>query len=92
MNYPRSRRMYCNKCKQHTEFTISMYKKGRESILSQGTRRYKRKQKGYGGQVKPRQRKTAKTTKKQILIARCQTCGYESHTLKKRLRKLTISA
>jgi large subunit ribosomal protein L44e len=92
MKYPRSRRMYCNKCKQHSDFTITMYKKGRESILSQGTRRYKRKQKGYGGQVKPRQRKTAKTTKKQILMARCQTCGYESQTLKKRLRKLTISA
>jgi large subunit ribosomal protein L44e len=69
-----------------------MYKKGRESILSEGTRRYKRKQKGYGGQVKPRQRKTAKTTKKQTLMAHCQTCGYESPTLKIRLRKLTISA
>jgi large subunit ribosomal protein L44e len=92
MNYPRSRRMYCNRCKQHSEFTISMYKKGRESILSEGTRRYKRKQKGYGGQVKPRQRKTAKTTKKQTLMARCQKCGYESATLKIRLRKLTISA
>lgn len=92
MNYPRSRRTYCKKCKQHTEFTVSMYKKGKERALAKGTRRYKRKQKGYGGQVKPKQRKTAKTTKKQTLIARCGTCGYESHTLQIRLRKLTISA
>jgi large subunit ribosomal protein L44e len=69
-----------------------MYKKGKDRTLAQGTRRYKRKQEGYGGQVKPKQRKTAKTTKKQTLIARCQTCGYKSPTLKIRLRKLTISA
>lgn len=92
MNYPRSRRMYCQRCKQHTNFAIALYKKGKDRNLAEGNRRYHRKQEGYGGQVKPKQRKTAKTTRKQTLIARCRTCGYESHTLQIRLRKLTISA
>ena len=64
MKYPRTIRTYCNRCRQHTEFGVSIYKKGRDRNLAEGNRRYKRKQKGYGGQVKPRQRKTAKTTKK----------------------------
>ena len=53
---------------------ISQYKKGKESVFSQGRRRYDGKQKGYGGQKKPIFRKKAKTTKKVVLKLECQTC------------------
>ncbi|MHA1507046.1 MAG: hypothetical protein ACTSR0_07745 [Candidatus Asgardarchaeia archaeon] len=43
---------YCPRCNAHTEHTVSLYKKGKDSPLTAGNRRYMRKKKGYGGQPK----------------------------------------
>ena len=51
-----------------------------------------RKRRGYGGQRDPRQRKLAKTTKKQTLLLKCQTCGYTIQSYGIRLRKLELAA
>jgi large subunit ribosomal protein L44e len=83
-------RTYCPKCNKHTEHTVSLYKKGKDRALAEGNRRYDRKQKGYGGQKKPIQRKTAKTTKKQTLKLKCKDCGYIIQKRGLRLRKLEI--
>ena len=92
MKYPRSINTYCPKCGKHSEFAVSLYKKGKDRGLAEGNRRYARKQEGYGGQVRPRQRKTSKTTKKQVVMLRCSTCGYKMERLGIRLRKLVIAA
>ena len=92
MKYPRNITTYCPRCRKHTEFAVSLYKKGRDKSLAEGNRRYERKQEGYGGQRKPKQRRTAKTTKKQIIMLRCKTCDYKTQKLGIRLRKLEISA
>ena len=92
MKYPRNIMTYCPKCNKHTQFAVSLYKKGRDRKLAEGNRRYKRKQEGYGGQRKPKQRKMAKTTKKQTIILRCKNCEYKIPRLGVRLRKLEISA
>jgi len=92
MKYPKDITTYCSRCRKHTEFAVSLYKKGRDRVLAEGNRRYKRKQEGYGGQRAPRQRRTAKTTKRQLIILRCKTCGYKTQRLGIRLRKLEISA
>ena len=92
MKYPRNIKSFCQKCKTHTDFTVSLYKKGRDRSLAEGNRRYERKQEGYGGQRKPKQKRMAKTTKKQNLIIQCNSCGYKRQKLGIRLRKLTISA
>jgi large subunit ribosomal protein L44e len=68
---PRTIKTYCPKLKTHTVHKITQYKKGKESRLAQGRRRYDRKQKGYGGQTKPIFRKKAKTTKKVVLRLEC---------------------
>ena len=91
MKYPRSIATHCPKCNKHTEFTSTLYKKGKDRALAEGNRRYKRKQEGYGGQRKPKQRKTAKTTRKQVIMLRCNTCNYTTQRLGIRLRKLEIS-
>ena len=85
-------RTYCPTCKKHTEHTVTLYKKGKDRALAEGNRRYARKQKGYGRQKKPIQRRTAKTTKKQTLKLKCKDCGYIIQKRGLRLRKLEIEA
>jgi large subunit ribosomal protein L44e len=92
MKYPRRLNTYCPRCGKHREFTVSLYRKGKERKLAEGARRYARKQKGYGGQRKPRQRKFAKTTKKQTVMIRCTVCEYQTSRLGVRLRRLEITA
>ncbi len=91
MKVPKSLNTYCPKCKIHTEHTISLYRKGRDRPLAEGNRRYARKNEGYGGQRDPRQRKMAKTTKKQLLMLKCRTCGHIVERMGIRLRKLEIA-
>jgi large subunit ribosomal protein L44e len=93
MKAPKAINTYCPKCGKHTEHTVSLYRKGRDRILAQGNRRSLiRKRKGYGGQRDPRQRKFAKTTKKQTILLSCRTCGYTLHRYGIRIRKLEIEA
>ena len=68
---PRTIRTYCPKLKKHTVHKVTQYKRGKESRLAQGRRRYDTKQQGYGGQTKPKLRKNAKTTKKIVLRLEC---------------------
>jgi len=79
---------YCPRCKTHTEHTVALYKKGKDSPLSAGARRYNRKKAGYGSQPKPIQKKFAKTTKKQTLRLKCTKCGYIIQRKGMRLKKL----
>ena len=50
---------------------VSQYKKGQDSLVKQGKRRYDAKQKGFGGQTKPILRKKAKQTKKITIRLEC---------------------
>ncbi len=90
MNVPKTVTTYCSKCGAHTEHTVSLYKRGRDRVLARGARSHERKKKGYGGQKFPRQRKFAKTTKKQTLKLKCRKCGYTLHKEGIRLKKLEI--
>ena len=74
VNMPKVKKAFCKKCKKHTPHKVSQYKKGKESVFSQGRRRYDNKQKGFGGQKKPIFRKKAKTTKKVVLKLECNVC------------------
>ena len=58
---------------------VSQYKKGKDSKVAQGARRYKAKQSGFGGQTKPIFRKKAKQTKKITLKLTCVNTK-KSHT------------
>ncbi len=90
MKTPKERNTYCPKCKRHTAHRVKLYKKGRESAFTHGHIHYEWDRKGYGGQKYPKQRKTAKTTKKMTVKLECKECGYEVHQVLGRLKKLTI--
>ncbi len=92
MKTPKVSVTYCPRCNKHTEHTVALYKKGKDRVLAEGARRYSRKQKGYGGQKKPKQRKTAKTTKKQSLKLKCKVCGYTIQRAGTRAKKIEIKA
>jgi len=58
--------------------------------LPRGPRRHERPKKGSGAPKSPRQRRFAKTTKKQTLKLKCKVCGYIIHREGIRLSKLVI--
>ncbi len=93
MKAPKVRNTYCPKCGKHTSHAVSLYRKGRDRPMAQGNRRsLTRKRRGYGGQRDPRQRKLAKTTRKQTFMFRCQICGHTTQSNGIRLRKLDLAA
>jgi len=90
MKVPSVIRTYCPKCKTYQEHTVSLYKPGKRRALAKGERHHAWERKGYGGQKYPRQRRFAKTTKKQTLKLKCKVCGYIRHKKGIRLTKLII--
>ena len=74
VNSPKQKKGFCQACKCHRQHKVTQYKKGKESVFSQGRRRYDAKQSGFGGQKKPIFRKKAKTTKKVVLKLECNKC------------------
>jgi len=92
MKFVKEINTHCPKCKRHTIHSISLYKKGKERSLAGGVRRHEREKHGYGGQKWPELKRTAKTTKKQLLKLKCKDCGYVVPRLGIRLRKLEIGA
>ena len=92
MNVPKEINTYCPKCQSHQVHAVTLYKAGKRRALAKGERHHElREKKGYGGQKFPRQRKFAKTTKKQTLRLRCKNCGYMRHKDGIRLKKLIIT-
>merc|ERR550532_3709447 len=87
---PKTKMTYCKICKMHTKFKVSQYKKGKDSKYAQGTRRYKSKQKGFGGQTKPIFRKKAKQTKKVTLRLECTKCKRRRCKVLKRCRTFIL--
>ncbi|KAF8820047.1 ribosomal protein RPL44 [Cardiosporidium cionae] len=86
VNIPKSRSAYCSnlKCRKHTPHRVSQHKKGKDTGNALGSRRYRIKQKGFGGQSKPILRRKAKTTKKIILKLECTKCkSRRLHPLKR---------
>ncbi len=92
MKSPKSMETYCPRCRKHTTHTVSIYRKGKDRTMAAGRRRYDKKLRGYGGQPRPRQRKTAKTTKKMTVQLSCKDCGYTVSRLGIRLKKLEIKS
>ena len=91
MKFPKQIRTYCATCKSHTNHSVSLYKKGKERATARGARHHAEDKKGYGGQKFPELKRTAKTTKKQIIKLKCGNCSHYQIRLGVRLRKLEIT-
>ena len=68
VNMPKTMKRFCRyKCRKHTTHKVTQYKKGKESSMAQGRRRYDNKQKGFGGQKSLFLRKKQRLLKKSYL-------------------------
>jgi len=90
MKFPKNKKIYCPKCKKHTPHKCSIYKKGKDSIMAHGKRRYFRKKKGYGSQPKPIQHNQCKVNKKTTPLYKCGECGHVQVGKAQRLKKFEI--
>lgn len=90
MKIKKELRKFCPRCKTYTVHTVSLYKKGKDNKMAQGTRRYRRKKKGYGSQPKPIQKRFSKVTKKAMFRLRCKECSYTLQTKGVRLKRVDI--
>lgn len=92
VNIPKTRKTYCpgKNCRKHTVHRVTQYKKGPDSKLAQGKRRYDRKQSGFGGQTKPVFHKKAKVTKKVVLRLECVSCKYKNQLVLKRCKHFEL--
>ena len=90
MRIPKVIRTYCPRCRAHREHSVTLYKPGKRRALAIGERKHEEEKKGYGGQKYARQRRFAKTTKKQTVKLTCKTCGYIQHRKGIRIRRLII--
>merc|ERR1712106_243358 len=88
VNMPKTRRTHCSskQCNKHTIHKVTQYKKGANSDMAQGKRRYDRKQQGFGGQTRPVFHKKAKTTKKIALRLECTVCKTKHQQVLKRCK------
>jgi large subunit ribosomal protein L44e len=91
LKIPKQIRTYCAKCKSHTNHSVSLYKKAKGRTMAHGTRHHAEDKKGYGGQKFPELKRTAKTTKKQVINLKCGNCSRIQIRLGIRLRKLEIT-
>ncbi|MEM2637392.1 MAG: 50S ribosomal protein L44e [Candidatus Korarchaeota archaeon] len=90
MKIPALLNKYCAHCRTYTPHTVKIYKKGSDSPLAQGARRYARKKKGYGSSPKPIQKKKVKVVKKVALVLECKQCKHKMMTIGKRMKKSEI--
>ena len=90
VSHPEQKKHFCIRENKHTVHKCSIYKKGKDSLLRQGKRRYDRKQRGFGGQTKPIFHKKAKVTKKTSIKMTCQNCKCIQFKVLKRAHKIEM--
>lgn len=72
---PKKIRTYCPHCRKHTQHKVSQLKKRAARKLSWGQRQFARVMAGYGSQPRSEQKKFSKTSKKVVLMLKCDVCG-----------------
>ncbi|MHA2390373.1 MAG: 50S ribosomal protein L44e [Promethearchaeota archaeon] len=90
MKYPRTTRRYCPNCRSHQIHNVSLYKKGKERMLSQGRRRVESKKKGYGSFPKEIFHKNAKLNKRSTPVLECSECGKKQYSKSYRVKRLEL--
>ncbi|HHQ45478.1 MAG TPA: 50S ribosomal protein L44e [Candidatus Altiarchaeales archaeon] len=64
----------CPKCGKHTQHTVKLSRKGKESPMNRGRRRYDEVKKGYGGSPRCPKKQVYKVGKRNVLLLECSVC------------------
>ncbi len=74
MKFPQKLRIYCPKCRKHTEHTVETAKKKPRRTMAHGQRIFLRKLKGYGSF--PREKPDYEKSSRRVdLRFKCTVCG-----------------
>jgi len=80
----------CPKCGKHTLHNVKLNRKGKESTMSAGRRRYTEVKKGYGGSPRTPKKPNYKVGKRTILILECTVCKKKHQRLFSARTKKTV--
>ena len=73
MKFPKKIRVYCPKCKKHTQHDARAASKGRARPMAFGNRKHARKMKGHGGK-RAGEKSVRKQGKRQKVMLTCSIC------------------
>lgn len=90
LKIPKTVKMYCKFCKEHTKHEVERVRKKKASELNLGQRRFRRATSGFGGFPRPKPEGREKPTKRVNLRYRCTKCKKASTPPSHRAKKLEI--
>ncbi len=90
MKLPKSVKMYCPKCKKHTDHEVERVRKKKASEFKAGQRRFRRVTSGFGGFPRPRYEGREKPTKRVSIRFRCLECKVAVTPPTQRAKKFEI--
>ena len=75
MKLPKIMSAYCPSCKKHTQHDVSLNKKGKETGMKEGRRKYEQVKKGYTGSPRTPKKDVYKIGKRTVAVLKCKNCG-----------------
>ena len=90
LKIPKTVKMYCKFCKEHTKHEVERVRKKKASELNLGQRRFRRATSGFGGFPRPKPEGREKPTKRVNLRYRRTKCKKASTPPSQRAKKLEI--
>jgi large subunit ribosomal protein L44e len=79
MKIPKEVKLYCKKCKKHSEHKLKEFKTGAKSALKEHARKHEEKHiKGYGGKARHVVH-IKKQSKKPVFVAACIVCNQKQY-------------
>jgi len=74
MKIPDKIKANCPHCRKHTVHNVKVARKGKESSMSRGRRKYIQVKKGYGGSPRTPKKQVYKIGKRVVLMLECTAC------------------
>jgi len=74
MKVPDKIKTNCPHCKKHTVHNVKLSRKGKESSMSRGRRKYTEVKRGYGGSPRTPKKQVYKIGKRTVLVLECTNC------------------
>lgn len=90
MKVPEVLRTYCPSCGKHTLHNVRINRKGKESTMSRGRRKYTEVKKGYGGSPRTPKKPVYKVGKRTVLVLECSECKKKHQMVRKARTKKTV--
>ncbi len=90
MKLPKILNTYCPHCGKHGGHDVSLGKKGKQSSMREGQRKFEQVKKGYKGSPRTPKKQVYKIGKRTVAVLKCKSCGKKHQKVyRSRSRKRT---